>query len=84
MFWLPLFLLIVFTTIQATFAELGVVRYGLLALLTHTIIFVVFFHDHPLTWILYILTIQMWALPVSSQQMARRSPAIKHPLLVYC
>lgn len=62
MFWLPLFLLIVFTTIQATFAELGVVRYGLLALLTHTIIFVVFFHDHPLTWILYILTIQMWAL----------------------
>ena len=62
MFWLPRFLLIVFITNQATFAELGVVRYGLLALLTHTVILVVFFHDHPLTWILYILTIQMWAL----------------------
>ena len=62
MFWLPLILLFVFVTIQATFAELGVVRYSLLALLAHTVILLFFYHDHPLTWILYILTIQMWAL----------------------
>ncbi|MFC4354990.1 hypothetical protein ACFO0S_08020 [Chryseomicrobium palamuruense] len=61
-FWLPIFLLLFFLTVQATFAEMGVVRYSLLAISTHTIIVFVFFTDHPLTWFIYILTIQMWAL----------------------
>lgn len=62
MFWLPLFLLMFFMTIQATFASLGVVRYSLLAVSIHTIILFLFFTDHPTTWMLYVLTIQMWAL----------------------
>lgn len=60
--WLPMILLAIFMTIQATFAELGVVRYSLLTIVVHTAIVFLFFTDHPLTWILYILTIQMWAL----------------------
>lgn len=61
-FWLPLILLIVFMTIQATFAELGVVRYSFLTIVVHTSIVFLFFTNHPLTWMLYVLTIQMWLL----------------------
>lgn len=62
MFWLPIALLLFFATIQAHFAVLGVVRYSLLAVGVHSAIVLAFFTNHDLTFILYILTLQMWAL----------------------
>ncbi|WP_342526573.1 hypothetical protein MKY84_13025 [Chryseomicrobium sp. FSL W7-1435] len=62
MFWIPFLLLLLFVTVQATSAQHGIVRFSLLAVTLHTVILFGFFTDHPLAYILYILTIQMWIL----------------------
>lgn len=66
MLWLPIFTTLFFLAIQATSAKKGIVRYSFLAVFTHTLVLIVFFVGHPLMWIVYILTTQMWALFIVS------------------
>lgn len=56
-FYYPLFL-----SHTSHVCKKGIIRYSFLGVFAYTVVLIVFFVGHPLMWIVYILTTQMWAL----------------------
>ena len=62
MFWLPIFLVLFFTIIMGLAGKEGMVGISLVVVLTHTLIVLVAFWEHPLLWMILFFTVQLWAM----------------------
>ena len=60
MFWLPFLLILIFATVMSYVGEKGWPGVSFSLVLLHTVIVRIAFLDHPLFWIILLLTIQLW------------------------
>ena len=62
MFWLPFILILIFGAIMSYVGEKGWPGISLIVVLLHTFIVRIAFSEHPLFWIILLLTIQLWVV----------------------